>query len=346
MTATQFHKILFIGAGASRGARVDHSVQPPLGKELLQFLAKTIPNLKGKAGAARLSSELAEAERIISESSQYSDFELLIASLPRDRRESLHRVIQICFSDLYDAPESIEADYGFRSQPDGYDTLIERLKIGVDPWKIISLNYDVLFEEALSRAKINFQYVNVPVNWRGAHIPGYLEIYKPHGSINFIAHSHQNIGHGRLAEVSTLTTSFGRNSKGEVTLEEPIVFAGQPGAKNVIYEAVNSLKRPIMANFTNLKETDVNESVLRVVRSQAIEAAAKAESVLIVGVAPIVDEVHDPFCASFFKCRFQEVTYVTLASGEGASDVQTIRRLYPSASVFMKGLGDYLARNC
>jgi len=149
-------KILFIGAGASYGARDAMSLRPPLGPDLCDWLRLNIPKLRAETALVDLWGTIEEAETILKNHSAVSNFEDLLSKLNASERHSLHRLLQIAFSDLTERHGRCDLDIGFRNTNDGYDELIKKLKIEAGLWAIVSLNYDLLIEEALNSITRDF----------------------------------------------------------------------------------------------------------------------------------------------------------------------------------------------
>lgn len=91
MKTANMKNILFIGAGASYGARIDQINQPPLGKDLLAFLrvqTREIGELKTGRNAEVLQSQptLIESLHILEAHPSETNFEKLLPKLSRDER--------------------------------------------------------------------------------------------------------------------------------------------------------------------------------------------------------------------------------------------------------------------
>lgn len=333
-------KILFIGAGASFGARLKHQFQPPLGKDLLAFLrnyTKGIGELRNGGNAEILQSQpiLIEALETLDAHPTESNFEKLLPQLKREERESIHRSVQILFSDL--SGEGSNIDLGFRTQKDLYDALIVKCNFKEEPWVIISLNYDVLFEEALHRAGIEFHYPHIHFGIDPETRKG-LAIYKPHGSINFFAQSDHQVGYGAPPKEPGRPITFTKNSKGELCPQFPIVYAGLEGAKNVLYRAFGNLTYPILANYTFGKEVDFNELALEQIRSEALSICLPENELLVIGVNPFLQVGDDPFCEKLFQREFKSVTYVDVS----AESAEAFQKHFPEAKILLTGLSGYV----
>jgi len=332
-------KILFIGAGASKGARQNHEVTPPLGPELLQFLRKHTQRFKESATRTKLICHvhtLEEVHKVLALNPGITNFENFLPSLDRDQRELIHFAVQIFFSDLsvYGHPENL----GFANRPDEYDRLIQKLEISGPEWIVISLNYDVLFEEALRRARIEFYYPLFSFELGVTPDPKLLAVYKPHGSINFLGQADNQVGYNALPELGR-PTGFKTNSSGETCPHYPIVYATPGGAENVVtYAHEGALVSPIMANYTQGKESDTNDGTLGEVRKACLSQCKSDSEILIIGVNPILNSADDPFCSALLSLAFKRVRYVGKDSAAGKS----IKQIFNNADLYLNGLSKFL----
>lgn len=332
--------LLFIGAGASTGARTEssHRVSPPLGNNVLHFLRSALREMKGHPSAFQIDSDLADAEKVLNRHQGQTNFEHLLTLLERKERLAIHRALQICFSDLKSMKIPIDVDLGFQASADLYDDLI--IKVIKDPrdWIAVSLNYDVLLEQSLRRAGIVFHYPKVPWQLNGDSERIGMPIFKPHGSINFFATidyarsaSPEKIGHPKPMRGS-------ENSKGDFVPEFPNVFAVEPDAENVVGRIISDSGYPIIANYTLGKDSDINHAVLSEVRAEFFNIADKISRAIVIGVRPIQNSADDPFCSRFFKFKFNQYDYVTL----GGADAHIVKDIHPTVTTHSMGLSSYL----
>ena len=340
MSPTAPKNLLFIGAGASFGARTVGTDQqtPPLGIDLLHFLRTNTAELGKRvltSSHIACSYVLQEATRILAAQITEPSFEKFLPLLEPDQREYIHRAIQFLFSDL--KPE-IDLDLGFARYEDGYDQLITKAGIRPGAWAVISLNYDLLLEDALTRLGVPFYYPAFPFGVNGAAPKDSLAVYKPHGSINFFAQPDHQIRFGGLPEIGAATTHY-RNGEGGLRPNYPIVIAGMGGPANVIGRVSQQNTYPVIANYTAGKDVDVNQPALVQVRREAIDAAGADSSLLMVGVNPVIDRTDDPFCAELLSLKFSSMTCV----GMGLEFAELVREHFPSATIFSEGFAKYLA---
>lgn len=339
-------RVLFVGAGASFGARLTHQVRPPLGPDLCRWLRKVTPLLENETGLIDLQYEISDATRLLEAHRDDDNFEKLVAKLDRKERAILHRVLLITFSDIGSRTHlrvSVSnADFGFRFQSDGYDRLSSKLNLGNGTWSIVSLNYDLLLEEALRRNNIEFFYPEFPFQFGSDQSKANgLKIYKPHGAINLFAHGDNKIFHREPLPTDDrgLPTSYFKDAAGNVTPTHPIVMAVPPGLENVLSIADSStISEPVIANYTKGKASDTNQKTLEEVRRSAIKAIKEADEVVVIGVRPIFDSEDDRFVAEALSVQIPDLTYVAANREECAE----IKKLHPEAVTFSGGLQEFL----
>ncbi|MDB5037776.1 MAG: hypothetical protein JWQ35_1304 [Bacteriovoracaceae bacterium] len=334
-------RILFIGAGASLGARSTHSKRPPLGLQLCDWLREQIPLLQKEAYLVELHQIIYEGGKVLEKHSNENRFETLVSMLDRDDRVSLQRLLQICFSDLSEK-RNTEIDLGCRSIPDGYDDLLDKLNIGSGDWTVISLNYDLLFEEAFRRKDIALQYQHFPfsLGQDQSKEPG-VRIYKPHGSINFFAKPDHRIFHHEPAPEDDRgqPTHYDFDEEGNPNPVYPIVFAGLPGAANVLTKVDSShVVFPVMANYTRGKKSDANLRTLELVRQDALTIAKNAEEIIVIGVKPIGEPADDNFAHELLSLPIPKYTYVT----KDEADASVIRLIHRNVRICQNGLNEFL----
>lgn len=335
--------LLFIGAGASLGARYGFPVRPPLGLELLDFLRRNLSQLAKTCTPTQLIICVAFLERaaeiVARAHGRAGTFEHFLPTLDPDDREFVHRALQIVFSDLSQC--GVRFDLGFESRADGYDQLVSKLRLEEGSWDVISLNYDILFEEALTRAGIEFHFPHLPFEVTKEEKAGQgVRVHKPHGSINFFAQADHQISFGGLPEHVGDPIEMYDNASGEPRPSFPIAFAGMSGAPNVVHRAAESLVYPVIANYTKGKESDINGPTLAKVRKGALARAAKADRIIIIGVNPNIDADDDAFVDSLLRIPYPAVEYV----GASAADGEAIKRRYRHAHSHLAGLLEYVKR--
>ncbi|MBY0369437.1 SIR2 family protein [bacterium] len=335
MIATK--NILFIGAGASVGARLHLPRRPPLGNELCSWL-RGIESELLRPGLADLRVTVEEGFGILKRWPTENNFEALLSKLEGDDVFRMQRLLMVAFSDLTDRPTNMRgSDLGFETRADLYDDLVEILGINSADWAIVSLNYDLLFESALIRKGIPYRYPQFPDRSTcGANEP--LKVYKPHGSINFFANGQYQGFHANGAAARPMPTTFSISANGRVTPDFGIVFAAPPGADNVLWVANgSSISLPVMANYRKGKDILVNFRQLNSVRAESVAEFQTATRLVVIGVR-MIDASDDQFVSDIFKIRFQSMDYICGNTAEGES----VRKLHDNAEIFDRGLAAYL----
>jgi hypothetical protein len=318
--------VVLLGAGASLGARARAEVPPPLGANLgrymLQWLRSNRPANMLRFAKSKLHdplagcelyagerlwtepafSELFAALETLAESelaaspSESTPFELLMDSWwsRHDGRALLHLAQRtLCYSFL------VGRHCGFLFRPDLMDTLIRHLST-VRNVTFISLNYDLLLEDALTRAKRAYTYPRIPgvegtiftSNGQGAP----ATIYKPHGSINWL--SLRSDGTGSTLEIAS------KNSKPVKYMKQSGILVAQTHGTYVsqdrtslFYELEEAIdvEMPVIAVYGAGKHAIENPEHLDGHRSACREMISDLSNpdVLAIGVRP-VSSVDDP----------------------------------------------------
>jgi hypothetical protein len=187
----------------------------------------------------------------------------------------------------------------FENRSDLYTELINKLSIN-NRWNIVSLNYDVLFEQALKRHHPNaipFNYEGIPL---GSHSieKSSLKIFKIHGSINWFGTQDQPV-HSEEQAKSKKWTSLEWNFKHKkASIESVSCYTTE--LEQVLYELAPLRKVPIMAHYTASKFTNVNIKKLEFVRDKCLESLDSLSEVYIVGVKPPTQN-DDEFLFTVFK---------------------------------------------
>lgn len=330
-------KVLFLGAGASLGARFDHSVGPPLGAKLCEWLRINCNLWKINPSLIEYHGIISRVLTILEKHAAIDNFEVLLEKVSDDERLDLQSVIVFSFIDLRYLDATL--DFGFKTQYDHYDSLISKLELGKSfkDWIVVSLNYDVLFEQALERAGIPFQFFNFKTN---LEYKSSLNIFKPHGSINFAVKPDVRMSYGEKTQDETplepTTHTEGKNGR---------IFAQFPHKKAVKVESqsIHNIVRPIatwypmMANYIEGKEPEFNITDLECIRESIIAQLAQVEEIYVVGVKP-VPRRDDAIVDEILNAGYEKFTYI----GKDSEDIKQIQRLQPKAIVYRNGLYSFL----
>ncbi len=338
-------KILFIGAGASYGARDQFLLRPPLGPQLCGWLRRACPLMLAEHGLVDLWGTIEDAEKILEQHASEENFEMLLARLERTQRVSLQRLLKIAFADLTKRRGNCKLDLGFKNEVDGYDDLIKRLNVEPTAWSVVSLNYDILLEDALDRLGIQYFYPHFPVRLGDEEDNSdKVRIYSPHGSIRFFAHGDHKIFHREPTPEDDRgrPTKFTFLENGEVVPNYPIIMTCAPGTENILSRADrSSIDEPVMANYTGGKSIDVNDVTLGSVRKEALQLCSQSDEIVIVGVKPIRDPAYDNFVTEVFSINFRKIIYISGTTEE----CTLVKNWHAHAETFSNGLLQYL-KNC
>jgi hypothetical protein len=323
--------LLIIGAGASRGAR---EPSPPDGNQLLSVLEAVLKQLEGAQPESPLNfdevpekrgwngiffskEEIELVHKFISRAIPTGKgYEGAIAEILDNDAEGgksllllLNRLIAFtfCFNVRGLGPR-IE---GFQSGADRYDQCIDKLQISAS-WMAISLNYDMLFEQALFRRPLPFYYPEMNAGLVGDREG--VPLFKIHGSINWFPCPTQSL------HTETPTPEQKRRATTRMTWDEtnrrfsidfPDVFVS---SYDLIYQELvreeELLRSPVMAHYGPRKPVDVNFLFIDGVRASALQHIEKVEQAFIIGVRPPNGD-DDPILLKTFQIlKGKNVTYV------------------------------------
>lgn len=306
-------RILFIGAGASHAARPEDP--PPMGDGLLGWLQEQLKSFKRQGDIEYRSSNLnlARIEEMFEYNNKYfrqkkyEKFIEIILGNTKFNDGNIQKFMSIAFL----VPEVFKIKNCFQKKIDLYDDLIKSLKIESIS-NAISLNYDILFEEAVGASQFRYAAVdNGENNKEDGHV---INIFKPHGSISFY----------------TKPILFGGNSQSFAAAEEQKL--NSPDFYNDIiclpfraYKDRRELEKyvletqdtyPVMAHYTEGKKSSCSYDGLQKIRELALNLLSEKNvfsEIIIIGIKPIFKESDDPFVAKFMtKLEKMEcaITYV------------------------------------
>ncbi len=298
---------LVLGAGASRGARdgLPGHPLPPLGDGLACYLLNWLDeNGPDKLCGNEMQDDLCtsapsddlwtaglvEPLREFLRSALVKGFEKAAAALAPDLLEPVNRLLSW----------SMLVGHGcaFPEHHDRLDWLLNG-----DPFAlnlaVITLNYDLLLEEALERAQRSYVYPGLrPLTPEPAN-PGAVPIYKLHGSINFL----QFYGALRSSDPETLQ-KFGA-SQPKVILSGPgngldtqVEVVPQGGRDNLIVTLKHrgNARNPVLAIYAPGKPVPYNHNCVANIRDECLKALAgnRSAGATIIGVKlPEPDAVGD-----------------------------------------------------
>ena len=151
----------------------------------------------------------------------------------------------------------------------------------------ITLNYDLLLEQALLRAGEAYDYF-LPGHNR---IPGYC-LLKIHGSINWWGNfgPFRQLEQGERIPYDLTLTTLGKDYKDIQVVEDP-------------YEACIAVDTgdPVMAHYAQRKPAYVNARMLAEIREKAIAECAAAREAVIIGAHPPLSPHEDETLWQMFE---------------------------------------------
>lgn len=326
-------KILFIGAGASYGARKAINIEIPLGQNLLGWLRKKCIEIQNDKFMFMYHAMTSQVREMLNESSE-ENFELFFQDLDSDKTDEINKFLCLCFCE----PKTKYSEFktGFDDREDDYDKLIEKCDLD-ENWEVISLNYDVLLEQALKRKGINYHYDNFSFCYPPGDEIG-IKIYKPHGSINFRSKFDIHISHGQDREESLKLKPAGLSytEDGEIVSEPPIYYAVLPDPAN-IHHIMHSTEHLVIANYRPKKDVNISYQLLKNVRLNAIRAWHTAEEVVVIGVKPVpVDD--DKFVNTLLDDIKPSIVYITASQ----TDADLFIKKQPHSKLHLEGLQKYI----
>jgi hypothetical protein len=308
--------VIIFGAGASHGARVPPS--PPLGKDLLAYLDRYLQVIQehmalNPSGLPFRDDQQLDQLRSLIENAkkhrwtyeQLVDHEVAKGNPYNENLGLLNRLVVAAFippRTPWD-PSIPRLDEAFEERPDVYDDFLRKLtEKGYNPSNLIfvTLNYDVLFEEAIQRVGGNYDYF-LPGHERNQ---GY-GLLKIHGSINWWGEPGP---FGPLEEHKPIPSPVTLTSRGPVY--KNIRIEDDPYAACL----GNGAGDPILAHYGPGKPIFVNFPTLAEIRSKATTECTAATRVLIIGVHPLASRQEDEtLWEPFFALKSRAVQYVGLS---------------------------------
>ena len=287
--------VIILGAGASHGAREGHA--PPLGKDLLDYLDRHLhlveheATLNNSGLPFREDGEMGKLRCLLNAGKEHHwTYEQLIDQELRnydpynENLSLLNRLLVAAFSPppVSYHPPIPRLDKAFTDRPYLYDHFLQGLRLKGHYSRnltFITLNYDLLLEQALLRAGDAFDYF----------LPGHNRIQgcgllKIHGSINWWGNfgPFRQLRQGEPIPYDLTLTTLGKNYKGIQVVEDP-------------YEACIAVDTgdPIIAHYGHGKPVHVNARTLAEIRERAVGDCRAAADALIIGVHPPASEKED-----------------------------------------------------
>ena len=297
------HKLIVIlGAGASHGAR--DAPAPPLGKDLLDYLDRYLHFVERETAVNpsglpfREDKELSRLRCLLNMAKEHHwTYEQLIdhevrTSNPQNENLSLLNLLLVAALSPASASYNLQwLDQAFSAGQDLYDGFLSQLKANGFSSKgltFITLNYDILLEQAIRRTSGAFDYLLPGMPRKRGHL-----LLKIHGSINWWGtfDLSRRWLDGRDVPLDIAFEGQGRRYKNVQVKVDP-------------YEACISADagEPIVAHYVRRKPAYVNAGMLAGIRKKAIAECTAAREALIIGVHPPVPPQEDETLWQMFEC--------------------------------------------
>lgn len=294
--------VVIVGAGASHGAR--ERPAPPLGNDLLDYLERYLhfieeETVRNDSGLPfREGGELGELRSLLDKANgqgwtyeRLVDNEIARNDPYNEKLSLLNRLLVAAFSPPSASYNIRWPGQAFSRGQDLYDGFLSHLKakgFSSEGLTFISLNYDILLEQAIERTGGSCDYF----------LPGKLPkcghvFLKIHGSINWW---------GRFGPVRPLRQG------------EPIPFDLTFTTRGPVYKEIRIEEHPyecctavdagdpIIAHYAQGKPAYVNAETLAEIRNKAVAECAAATEALIIGVHPPTSSREDETLWEMFTC--------------------------------------------
>ena len=193
----------------------------------------------------------------------------------------------------------------FREGEDGLDALLQHPRFAGAKLCVVTLNYDILTEEALCRLGRKFYYPGVSTEQESTGV----QVYKLHGSINW--RQVTAIGIGATIEIARENANRNRIEYGTALGHSRLTsretggnYIPPDGRTNLILTLKNSHNTAdaIMAIYGTGKPVATNPTCLERVRKSCLSFIQQQgdADVTIIGVRPPSGQVDDPTLAQLF----------------------------------------------
>ncbi|EMN6297104.1 hypothetical protein WB514_004612 [Vibrio parahaemolyticus] len=244
--------ITFIfGAGASYGSGRCIPSNPPLGIHLYSELVKlggAFSNLNGEA----------------KKGFESEGFEAGMAAVPNNSTiiNPLQKELA-CYLSSFNI-----------TQDNAYVRLFNRLRRHMDTINIVTLNYDLLIEQAICSAGLSVDYngVNQGVN-----------VLKPHGSSNFLPQIPQGINIGGLTAIDCGTFVEGFPTNAATSHAEIKAWCNDPKNQPI---------SPALSLYSKDKRVVVNSELVKQIQKRYVELVSNSKLLVLVGIKYIPHDEH------------------------------------------------------
>lgn len=242
---------IIFGAGASYGSGGCSPQNPPLGNDLFS-------ELEGLSGVFNSLSEKSKGVF------KKDGFEAGMATIADDSRiiNPLQKELACHLSGL-----SVKAD-------NAYVRLFNKLQSCIDKVNIITLNYDLLIEQALQRYSLIPDY---NANKNG------VSLLKPHGSCNFLPQLPEGMTLSGNTMLGCGTFIEGLATQAATTKDEITTWCNDPR---------NSDLSPVLAMYAEGKRVVINRNLISNTQQKFSDAIASSKLVVLVGIKYIPHDIH------------------------------------------------------
>jgi len=259
------NNVILFGAGASNGAGGVYPSAPSMSPTLYRELASMFPTTWGAFSS--------------SQQVQFADFEDGMSDLWNSGSHAIPLLMQqmaIFFARYRLSPQRVDA----------YSKLLDRLTHSGKPVLFSSLNYDCLFEFAVSMAgRVVNYFDNAPAS------DSNITIWKLHGSCNFLPEGNVTATRGAgFGLGATFNTDIRPVNPNEVET----------------YCTGNTALYPVMAAYARGKPVQIAPAIIQRIQGFWTAAIKSASTVVIVGVRPHPADKHiwEPLSTTEAKLLF------------------------------------------
>ncbi|MBS1984823.1 MAG: hypothetical protein JST16_11695 [Bdellovibrionales bacterium] len=323
------HICIAIGAGASLGARSRFAAKPPTGPDLLDklklYLSESIgspPTVLDVPMSQNTLRSMCALNTALSihELAQYRNYERLIAHLYQNNSEAGE------WAEVADSLRILSAIYflapntPFRKDKDLYSELAEQIHAlitGGMKVSILSLNYDILLEEALDQIGIKYGYVGLWGQSSASFGSPDVLFFKPHGSCNWRL---INPAHGSPIRLEDEETLRGTSLEGTICSQD----------RTTALVSLYSGELPVMADYCDQKTGPMGQGTLKEIRRVFSKETIKFDEIFICGMNPVFAADVDQFVATELFGKNASKTTVFVFNPKDPCRKELVRRGFNS----------------
>lgn len=317
--------IIVVGAGASYGARPElpPAARPPLGRDLPRYLQKWRDHnhsrwLSSKVPRLQTVSDFRQVRTVGRTEYETFDAFLRYALRPEWEDRGFEKAMESWLEDSEEAAFSLPTINRILAaslltgqyctcdeRPDLYDRLLRgycMLPGCAASVALISLNYEMLCEEAIARVMTGttiteaVHYIGTSAAAAAESGPEQVTVFKPHGSANWMDYW------GTPGSQTNPDRPPSRLSASGLGFDHGRVYVFQGGRTSVVGQLEADAAPLVMAQYSRGKPVAANSSVIETVRTRCIEFVERATTarITVIGVLPPRDQHDDPFLHRLF----------------------------------------------